>query len=152
MPIFPVKLPYNPIFLPHLPADAGNMSSVVLEPAQLQVPGDVDTIGDPEIVEGGASMQTGKLNEQVTATFHDGFQIVFPVNSMVIIYTNPDGSPHRIHLDTDAQGHPVPAAAPAPVPAGGANGQGGGRRRRSQRRRSQRRRRTSRRRRYSRRR
>ena len=130
MPTFRVILPFNPIYNPHLPADAADMSSVVLAPAQLQVPGDVDTIGHHMIYDGG-SVQLGKLTGQVTATFHDGFPIVFPVNSMVMIFTNADGSPNAIHLHTDAQGQPVPAAVPAPAPAaGGAGGQGGGRRRR----------------------
>ena len=151
MPTFRVILPYDVVYFPHLPAGAANMSSVVLAPAQLQVPGDVETIGGVVNLGGGSgSAQQGKLTAQVTTTFHDGFQIVFPVNSIVIIFTNADGSPKSIHLHTDAQGQPVPAAAPAPAPAaGGAGGQGGGRRRHRV---SRRHRRSTRRRRYSRRR
>lgn len=138
MPLYNVKLPYVPVYSPHIAPGAG-MVSVQFNPTTLNAPGDVETtggvvnLGDPF-----GFTQIGKLNFPVKAIFpHDGFEIVFPKNSRVQLITNPDQSPRVILLLTDNQGRPVPdpVPAPAPAPAGGAGGQGGGRRRGSTRRR-----------------
>ncbi len=156
MPRFSIKLSVlgEHVFRHH----AFDMRNVVFEPAQVQVPGDVETIGDVMYGLGPGGAQRGKLLNEVVATFPDGFQFTLPINTEVLILTNRDGSPNVVIAAVNARGQPElvpavdeapPAGAGAALPAGGAGGQGGGRRRRRV---SQRRRRATRRRRYSRRR
>lgn len=72
-------------------------------PAELQVPGDVELSEEIES-EGGVhgSFQQGKTKTKITATAADGSQIEFPVNSKIRYYL--DG---LIYLMTDDQGQPI---------------------------------------------
>jgi hypothetical protein len=121
MPTYPVGVDPNH-YRAHLPATATNSSSVACNPAELQVPVDVRTFGEPTIVEGIGSFQKGSLLKPVTATFYDGFQKTYPVDSSVIIFHSFRVNPNFIMLDSTEDGEPIPAIV------------GGRRRRRSTRR------------------
>ena len=103
-----------------------------VNPAAVQVPGDVTPTGPALNAGDGLSIQLGKLTNQVSITYPDGHVLVFPVNSQVSIYRQ-DGNIDNVILDIDNQGHPKPVQ------------QGGRRRTRRHRRRSTRRRRVARR-------
>lgn len=107
---YPVFLRGHPVFFEHL-AGAHNMSATHKDPPFLTYPGDVTAIGPLVDMPYGDDIglyQEGKLMIPVTVTFPDGFQQTFPINSKVVIYTNPDED-DMISLAIDIQAQPVPA-------------------------------------------
>ncbi len=143
MPVYPVKVNPNN-FRDHLPPGAVNGSSVSYEPAQLQFPGDVEALGAPHVIEGIGSLQSGKLLISVTATFHDGHEVTFPVNTRVKIYLYDDDDHQSfIMLAATEAGEPIlvpiVAAGPGAGSVPGAGTRRGGRRGRRSTRRNKRR-------------
>jgi hypothetical protein len=96
---------------PHL-AGALNLNGLVFNPSDIQVPGDVDPMGDQVNLVGGRSIQLGKLRVQIGVTYPDGHVLTFPINSQVVIQKQ-DGNVERVYLNTDNQGFPVPVPVPA---------------------------------------
>jgi hypothetical protein len=142
MPVFSVKLAYNPEYMIMLDPDIPFYNNLVFDPPTLQAPGDVETISEKIIIPDiGGAVQFGKLLTPVKVTFtRFDVNLVFPVNSRVRILYNPDDTPKDIYLETNNFGVAIEEPAVLPAPMGG-----GRRRRRSNRRRIHRRRRNTRR-------
>jgi hypothetical protein len=134
MPSYHVKIKNdNPAYNIHyLPGT--NINNVVYEPAQLQIPGDIRTQGEHLILQPPMlSYTTGMLDTTVTATFPDGYQIVFPIRTIIDAIEYINAASNKVFLNTrDDDGQPLV------VPPVG----GGTHRRRKNRRRSIRRKRS----------
>ncbi len=105
----PIKKDYSPAYNgPHL--DGAAYGALVFNPSEGQVPGDIETIGQPVVFPGplGISRQAGKTKNSITVTYPDGHVLEFPANSMVSIFRVHDNV-DKIVLDVDGQGLPVPA-------------------------------------------
>ncbi len=104
-----IKKDYSPDYNgPHLAGAA--YGALVFNPSDVQLPGDIETIGQPVVFPGplGISRQEGKIKQSVNVTYPDGHVLEFPANSKVDIYRVHDEI-DKIVLQVDGQGRPVPA-------------------------------------------
>lgn len=101
MPVYPLRFKAPSSYVAHpLP--------VVFNPVQLHFPDNVYSDEDRIRIPGGFT-QSGFLKDNVTATFADGFQIIFPQNSVAIINSYTDSSQNHILLTIDSAGKPIMA-------------------------------------------